>query len=182
MPKNRKNGQSLVEAVCGLVIMIPIALLILDIVTVCLCLQTNDLIAKTACRAAGRCLPPSADYGAHVTGPGAPTGLPSNINAPTTVQQFPQAAAEQSLKDFKTTAIITNIKLVYFCENAPYYYSKFASIGGPSVTPALGQATVITEMTVQLPVPVFTCSRITLYATSTEPVTAVDYVAQALPQ
>ncbi|CAN5237258.1 hypothetical protein BH11CYA1_BH11CYA1_42360 [soil metagenome] len=49
------NGQTLIEAMVGFIVLIPIALFAVDVVAVMSTAQTNEQWAETAARAAGSC-------------------------------------------------------------------------------------------------------------------------------
>lgn len=50
--KGNNRGQSIIELVCGLIILVPLTLVLFDLAAIVLCVQTNDSTCRDAARAA----------------------------------------------------------------------------------------------------------------------------------
>jgi hypothetical protein len=161
-----QRGQGIIELVIGMsVLLVPLSLALLDVGTVMACVQTNQALARNACKQAARALPKVM------------TSTPDG-------QQFsnggrmPSEVATEFINRFKTNSVITGAHLSYLCEKAPFFYelkhgSPAAPPGAHGGDPAVGHVVVITAVDVELPVPIPGCEKITLFAEHTEPVTSV---------
>lgn len=131
------RGQSIVETIVGIMVLIPIALFLIDIGAVVLGNIANDQLAKTAARAAGSATDPSLQSGTAIAG----------YNAALTATQ-----------GFAESPIINKPAggsfLTAYCWNG-YGTPDFQSSPWPGGTPppSIGDVAVITTMKIKLPIP-----------------------------
>jgi Flp pilus assembly protein TadG len=125
--QRRRRGSSLVEAIVGFIVIIPIGLAAVDVATLISSSQTNEQIAEQAARAAA---------------------CQGNLLGA-------QKAADESLSQTQTTAIITSVTI------DPVTYD-----------PAQGQVTVFSNMQVRMPVPLPFLTEFDLRASAMQPIVA----------
>lgn len=131
----KRSGQSIIETVVGIIIIIPIVVLLLDVALLVLANSANDNLAKSCARAAA-----SATNGAG-TGNG---------------NQALQAA-QNIANNFQQSLIIQRVGgnfVTGFCWNpdAPGFAKvNSGNLQGPD--PAPGQVAVLTTMRVSVPIP-----------------------------
>jgi Flp pilus assembly protein TadG len=117
--KSRKRGQSLVELVVGIAVLIPVMLLIFDLAVIVIAVQMNDSTCREAARVAA-------------------SGSPSDV------QQ--RANAIISRANVRATGMMSNFTLVSYSNTAPAnYMSTIGQFGGP----INGTVTIQTEVDVK---------------------------------
>jgi hypothetical protein len=180
--RRRNHGTIIIETVCSLIVLVFVGLIFIDLISIALCVQSNDSLAQSAARAAARTLAPSGNFGLRVTGEGAPTKLPGNVNAPTTVQNTPEEIAHQVVHGIARTAIVKETAMSFFCEHAPYYFVRNFREGPTPPNhmtvgaPPYGMVTVVSAMTMRFPIPMPFFEEIVLFSRGTEQVTSDFFV------
>lgn len=155
---HRKRGQSIIETVVGIMFLVPIALFLLDIGVVVLGHTANDNLAKTVARAAASAKDTTYDEGTSAAG---------------------FSAAQAAAGSFAESAIITKPNggsfLTAYCWNGVGNpQSEGLSWPGSMPQPGTGNVSVMTTMTVKMPVPFpFLPTQLDFQAAATEPIVSI---------
>jgi len=157
----RSSGTSLIETLAGFIIIIPIALVAMDLTTVISASQINEHLVEDAARAA-----------ANQVG-----------------TQNAQAAAQTALQSYPINRPIVSVVITDFNYNPPLTSEmggggNGAAMGAPAgngqngapagIVPTVGgQVTVVTSMVIKLPVPIANIDEVTVRANAVQPIVAI---------
>lgn len=145
----RRTGQGFVEAVAGIVVIVPVSLYLLDFAAIVLCNQAVDQLAKSAARAAASTTP---------------TTMPD-----------PVQAAKNIVNQERTNSLIKSARVQWLDYDNGLVTLNSPPANAPS--PAAGEVSLTVKMKIALPVP-FPGFRDEFVAKATEPIVAMRAVAQ----
>jgi hypothetical protein len=139
------SGQSFIEAIAGILVIVPIALLLLDVAALVLCNQANDKLAKSAARAAA--------------------GVPAIAS--------PDQRARNVVSQYRTSGnpLVESVRLAWL----DYNNGEVTLNSPPpnAGTPGAGKVLVVVEMKIKVPVPFPYFSEGNFVAQAVEPIVAL---------
>jgi len=167
--RSRRNAQTLIETVAGIIFMIPIVLFLFDCGILLLANTANDDLAKQAARAAASAIPNPALTAVEMADP--------NIRNPK-FKAAGKKAAELVVSNYatgKTEGYITEVQLSVLWYNGPPSMALgVAPPSDPAGDPGVGNVAVITSLLCKAPVPFpgFDCTR-RFFARAVEPIVSL---------